>query len=117
MRFRRLEMTFVDLEHLVELPRVRGIAPFFRRAELLQMQIADAGFIEPRGELALGKAGEERGRDRAAVDRERVNDEGVLGARKLADDGVGLRLLVADGEQLFHGLNRWINSMAAAGAR
>src|SRR5947209_11779413 len=91
---------------------VRGVAPFLRRAELLQMQVADAGFIEAGGELAFGESRAARGRDRA-----RIHHEADLGALELADDGIGLRLLVADGEQLLHVFNRSINSIAAAGAR
>src|SRR3954463_6950011 len=112
MRLRRLEVALVDGKHLIEMPGVRGIAPFLRRAELLQMHIADAGFVEARCELAFGKARAARGRDRARVDH-----EGHLGAFELADDRVGFRLLVANREQLFHAFNRSINSIAAVGAR
>src|SRR5947209_5889622 len=112
MRLRRLEVALVDLEHLVQMPGVRGVAPFLRRAELLQMQIGDAGFIEARRELAFGKPWAPRGRDRARVDH-----EADLGAFEFADDRVGLRLFVADGEQPFHVFKRSINSIAAAGAR
>ena len=75
------------------------------------MDVADAGLVEPGRKLALGEAGPARGRDRA-----RVDDQADAGALQFADHGVGLRLLVADGEEAFH-FTRSINSIAAAGAR
>ena len=75
------------------------------------MDVADAGLVESGGKLALGETRAARGRDRA-----RVDDQADAGALEFADDGVGLRLLVADGEELFH-FTRSINSIAAAGAR
>ena len=78
----------------VEIARARGVAAFLRGAELLQMQIADAGLVETGGQLPLGEAGAARGRDRA-----RVDDEADAGALEFVDDGGGPRLLVADGEE------------------
>src|SRR3954471_9369589 len=104
-------MPLVDVEQFREVAGARGIAAFLRRAELLQMQIADAGHVEACGELALGEAGPARSRYRTCVD-EKPN----AGAGQLADHGRRGRLLVADGEELLH-FTRSINSIAAAGAR
>src|SRR5437762_1309823 len=105
-------MFLIDVEQFGEIAGARGIAAFLRRAELLQMQIADAAFIESGRELALGKAWTARGRDRARIDHE--TDAGAL---QFADDGIGFRLLVADGEKRLSHFKRSINSIAAAGAR
>src|SRR5262245_18801072 len=111
MRLRRFEMALVDIEQLFQVAGAGRVAAFLGRAELLQMQIADAGCIETRRKLALGKSRPPRGRDRARVDH-----EPDAGAAQFTDHRIGLRLLVADGEERFH-VSRAINSIAAAGAR
>ena len=58
------------------------------------MQIADAGFVERGGKLALGKAGAARGRDRAGIDQQ-ID----FRALEFVEHRGGLGLLVADGEQ------------------
>jgi hypothetical protein len=40
-----------------------------RRAELLQMQVGDAGFVERSRKLALGKARPARGSNREGIDK------------------------------------------------
>ena len=105
------------------LPARAACAALVGRAELLQMQVGDAFFVERGGKLALGEAGLARGRDRAGIDQELD-----LGALEFGHDRVGLGLLVADGEEL--GLRRLfgfghrltpsarsISAIAAAGAR
>ena len=83
-----------------QLAGARGLAALFGRAELLQMQIARCRFVERGGELALGKAG---WRDAATA---RVSTRSSTLARlSSAITRVGLRLLVADGEQLW--LSLW----------
>ena len=69
----------------------RGGAAFRRRAELLQMQIGDAGFVERGRQLPLGEARAARGRDRAGIDQ-KID----LGALELVQDRGGLGLLVAN---------------------
>ena len=104
----------VDFPERLEVAGARRLAAFGRRAELLQMQIGDARFVERGGELALGEARPARGGDRAGVDQELD-----LGALELGEHRVGLGLLVADGEKLRlrHHFNRSISAIAAAGAR
>ena len=77
------EMPLVDVEQLGEIARARRVAAFLGRAELLQMQIADAGLVEARGKLALGKSRPARGRNRARVDHETD-----ARASQLADHGI-----------------------------
>src|ERR1044072_2615553 len=92
-------MLLIDVEQYLEVAGACGVAAFLRRAELLQMQVADAGLVKARRELALGESGATRGRDRA-----RIDDQSHAGARELVDDGGGLGLFVADGEEC-HGPN------------
>src|SRR5213078_4190598 len=111
-RIRRREMPLVDVEQFGEIARARGIAAFLRCSELLQVQVADAGFIKPGRKLALGESRPARGSDSPRVD----DHEAGARAPQLSDHGVRLRLLVADGEERLHFV-RSINSIAAAGAR
>src|SRR3954463_15128740 len=104
-------MPLVELEQLGEIARARGVAAFLGRAELLQVQIADAGLVEARGKLALGEPRPARGRDCTRVDHQLDTS-----ALKFRDHSGRSRLLAADGEEPLH-LTRSINSMAAAGAR
>src|SRR3954468_1829122 len=104
-------MPLVDVEQFREIAGARGISAFLRRAELLQMQIADADLVEIGGKLPFREAGPARGCNRTCVD-----DKPNAGAGQLADHGRRGRLLVADGEELLH-FTRSINSIAAAGAR
>jgi hypothetical protein len=81
------------------------------RAEPLQMDIGDAALVERSGEHLLGESRAPGGCDRAGVD-EKLH----FGALEFIQHRVGLRLLVADGEERFH-LVFSISAMAAAGAR
>ena len=47
-----------------------GCAPFRRRAELLQVHVADAFMLQRRRELTLGEAGPARGRNGTRVDQQ-----------------------------------------------
>ena len=119
LRLRGLDVPVVDLPRRVVVALVRRLAAFGRRAELLQMDVGDAGLVERSGELPLGKSGAARGGDCAGVDQ-KIDP----GASELVEHGLRPGLLVADGEQrrgfrclpLFH-VSRSINAMAAAGAR
>ena len=51
--FGRLQVPFVYLPECLEIAGARSGAAVGRRAELLQMQIADAVFVERGGELAF----------------------------------------------------------------
>ena len=95
--------------------------PSAGRAELLQVQVGDAFFVERGGELALGEAGLARGGHRPRIDQELD-----LGALELGHHRVGLGLLVADGEELgcgfgfghlLYSFSLSISAIAAAGAR
>src|ERR1051326_5026495 len=92
--------------------RARRVAALFRRAELLQVEVADAGLVQPGRELALGETGPPRGCHRAGID-----EEADAGKFELGDNGLRFRLLVADREQSRLHVRRAINSIAAAGAR
>jgi len=116
---RRLQMFGVNLVQHVEPAAACGLAALFRGAKPTQMQIGNAARIEPGPELVLRETGPARGRDRADVNQQL--DAGVL---QLVEHGLGGRLFIPDGEELFgfgHGLpdhlTRAINSMAPAGAR
>ena len=54
----------------IDLPAARRVAALRRRAELLQMQIADAVLVERGGKLPLGEARLARRRHRARVDQQ-----------------------------------------------
>src|SRR5512139_2006641 len=51
LRLGTLDVLVEDLPERVGIAGARGGAALCRRAELLQMQIADAGLVERRGEL------------------------------------------------------------------
>jgi hypothetical protein len=88
------DVFLIQIEQSGEIAGSRGLAAFLRRAELLQMQIGDSGFIEPRGQLSFGKSRTARGRDRAGVDH-----KADAGALELVYDRGGAGLFVADGEE------------------
>jgi hypothetical protein len=60
------------------------------------MQVGDAAFIEPGRKLVLRKTRAARGRDGADVNQQL--DPGIF---KLVQHGLGRRLFIADGEELF----------------
>src|SRR4051812_40979131 len=95
------------MEQLCEIAPACSLAAFLGRAELLQMQVADTGLVEPGGELPLGEAGAARGRDGA-----RIDDESHAMALEFANDVGRGRLLVADREKGRHGPH-----MVSAGVR
>ena len=74
----------------------RGLPAFLRRAQCLQVDIADAALIEAGGKLVLGKAATARRGDRAHVHQE-------LHARvlQLVQHCLLRRLLIADREEFF----------------
>ena len=98
LRLRRLDVLVVDAPERVEVAGTRRLPAFRRRAELLQMQIGDAGFVERSGELALGKARPARGRDRAGIDQ-KID----FGALEFVQHRGGLGFLVANRKQSLHG--------------
>src|SRR6185312_5429634 len=132
------DVRLVDFHQCVAVAGARRLPALGRGAELLKVQIGDAGFVERGGQLTLGEAGPARRGDRAHVDK------GVdLRLFEFAQNRGGLGLLVADGEErqrlagrlacfrrsllrllpsrrlaLFrHYGTRSISAMAAAGAR
>ena len=98
-------MLVVDTPERVSVAATRRGASFRRRAELLQVDIADAVLVERRRELALGKAWPARRRDRAGIDQ-----QFDLCALELAEHRGGLGLLVSDSEQRRR--FRWISFSA-----
>src|SRR5215831_7913568 len=90
-------MALENAQHPVRMPAARRKPSLFRRAELLQMQIADAVLIEPGGELAFRKPRPARCRDGTYIDQE----PDLCLRQRIEKCGRG-RLLIADGEQGFH---------------
>src|SRR6266436_6410900 len=70
LRLRRLQMALENAQHLVSTTAARGEPSLFRRAELLQMQIAYAALIEAGGKLAFREPRPPRCGDRPHIDQE-----------------------------------------------
>ena len=97
LRLRCLQMALENAQHLISVTAARCESPLFRRAELLQVQIADAALIKARGKLAFRKSRPPRCCHGAHIDEE---PDARLCQR--AKEGVRGRLLIADSEQRFH---------------
>src|SRR5262249_20228806 len=83
-----------DAPKRIGIPAARRRAAFRRGAEFLQMDVANARFIERARKLTLGKSGPARGSNRAGVDQ-----QFDLRALEFTENGGRLCLLVADCEE------------------
>ncbi len=97
LRIARVYVLVIDAPMRIKIAGTGCGAAFRRRAELLQMDVADAGFVERGRKLALGKAWPARGCHRARIDQ-KID----FGAIEFLYYGRRFCLLVANRKQSQH---------------
>ncbi len=90
-------MVAEDRLHAFGMPGADGITAGLGRAERLEVYVSDAGLIQGRGELAFGKAGFARLRNRPDIDQQRH-----IRAEQRAHHGVDRGSLIADRKKPGH---------------